>query len=151
MWRARTALLLAIGALVAAPASACTISSPGVAFGAYNPRATGNDDATGTISLDCAPSVTAPVVQLAAGLSGIFSTRRMTSGSWQLNYNLFTNSARSIIWGTGIGGSVSQTLSGGTVSGGRRRFSRTVYGRIPPSQNVGAGSYSDTITLTVIF
>ena len=43
------------------------------------------------------------------------------------------------------------TLSGGTISGGTRNFSRSIFGRIPALQNVGAGSYSDTIILTVTF
>jgi spore coat protein U-like protein len=151
MRRADLLLAIALGLLAAAPASACTISSAGVAFGAYNPRATGADDATGTISLDCAPNVTAPVVQLSTGQSGTYANRRLTSGSWNLNYNLYTNAARTVVWGNGTGGSQSQTLSGGTVSGGRRRFSRTVYGRIPGQQNVGVGSYGDTVVMTVIF
>ena len=151
MWRARLLLWIAIGACAAPPAAACTISSAGVAFGAYNPRAAGNDDSMGTISVACPTTITAPVVQLSTGQSGTYSPRRLQAGSWNLNYNLYTNTARTTIWGNGTGGSVSQTLSGGTVSGGQRRFSRTVYGRIPPLQNVGVGSYGDTIVLTVIF
>lgn len=151
MWRARLLLAVAAGALMGAPAAACTISSPGVAFGAYDPRAAGNDDSSGTISVACATTVTAPVVQLSTGQSGTYSPRRMRSGGWNLNYNLYTNTARTTIWGNGSGGSVSQTLSGGTISGGQRRFSRTVYGRVPPLQNVGAGSYGDTVVMTVIF
>jgi spore coat protein U-like protein len=151
MWRARLLLSLAVGLGLATPAAACTISSAGVAFGAYNPRATGADNSSGTITVVCASTVTAPVVQLSTGQSGTYSARRMTSGGWNLNYNLFTNSARTTIWGNGTGGSVSQTLSGGTVSGGQRTFTRTVFGRIPALQNVGAGSYGDTITLTVVF
>jgi spore coat protein U-like protein len=151
MWRARLLLSVVPGLLAASPAGACTISSTGVAFGAYNPRATGNDDSTGTINVACPTAVTAPVVQLSTGQSGTYSPRRLRAGSWNLNYNLYTNTARTTVWGNGSGGSVSQTLSGGTISGGQRRFSRTVYGRVTPLQNVGAGSYGDTIVMTVIF
>jgi len=154
MRRARsTALLaaaLALGA-IGTEARACTVSSAGVAFGAYNPRSTGARNGTGTISIACATTVTAPVVALSAGASGSYAARRMTSGGWSFNYNLYTNSARTIIWGDGSGGSVSQTLSGGTISGGQRRFTPTVYGRIPALQNVGAGSYGDTVIMTVTF
>ena len=152
MRRAESLLLAALTlAAVPTPARACTVSSAGVAFGAYNPRSTGAGNGTGTISVSCHPSVSAPVVTLSTGGSGSYATRRMTSGAWLLNYNLYTNSARTIIWGDGSGGSVSQTLSGGSVSGGQRRFSRTIYGRIPALQNVGAGSYGDTIIMTVTF
>lgn len=152
MRHAEPLLVLALAlAAIAAPAQACTVSSAGVAFGAYDPRSTGAWNGTGTISIACATTVTAPVVTLSTGGSGTYSSRRMTSGAWLLNYNLYTNSARTIIWGNGTGGSVSQTLSGGTISGGQRRFSPTVYGRIPALQNVGAGSYGDTIIMTVTF
>lgn len=147
--RAIAALLLL--AAPAAPAAACTITATGVAFGAYNPQATGHDNSTGTIQLACAPSVTAPIVALSAGGSGTFSPRRLDGGAFDLDYNLYSNSGRTTIWGNGTGGTVTVTLSGGTVSGGVRRFSRTIYGRIPRLQNVGAGSYSDTITVTVTF
>lgn len=152
MRRAESLLLAALTlAAVPTPAQACTVSSAGVAFGAYNPRSTGPRNGTGTISVACHPSVSAPVVTLSTGGSGSYATRRMMSGAWLLNYNLYTNSARTIIWGDGSGGSVAQTLSGGSVSGGQRRFSRTIYGRIPTLQNVGAGSYGDTIIMTVTF
>lgn len=149
----RTSFLAAgmAGALLAAPAPACTISSAGVAFGGYNPRSASPDNGSATISLACATTVTAPVVTLGTGQSGTYSPREMTSGGWTLNYNLYTNSARTIVWGDGTGGTVSLTLSGGTIIGGLRRFSRTVYGRIPALQNVGAGTYGDTVVMTVIF
>lgn len=151
MWRARFLFAATLVASVATPAAACTISSTGVAFGAYDPRATGHNNGTGTISVACPTNITAPVVQLSTGQSGTYSTRRMSSGGWTLNYNLYTNSGRTVIWGNGTGGSQSLSLSGGTVSGGQRRFSRTIYGRIPALQNVGAGSYGDTMVMTVIF
>ncbi len=143
------ALLAAPCAL--APAAACTISSAGVAFGAYNPQATGHDNSTGTVSVACAPSVMAPIVALSTGVSGTYANRTLIGGAFTLNYNLYSNSGRTTVWGDGTGGSVTVTLSGGSVSGGVRNFSRTIYGRIPRLQNVGAGSYSDTITLTVTF
>ena len=149
--RAFLAAALLAAPFFCAPASACTISSAGVAFGAYNPQSAANDDSTGTVTLACAPTVTAPVVALSTGGSGTYSPRRMTNGAFNLNYNLYTTAARTVIWGNGIGGTVTQTLTGGTVSGGIRNFSRTIYGRAPGSQNIGAGAYLDTITLTVTF
>ncbi|HYI48986.1 MAG TPA: spore coat U domain-containing protein [Allosphingosinicella sp.] len=147
--------ILAAGLLAAplalAPAGACTISSAGVAFGAYDPQIPGNDDSTGTVSVECHPSVSSPIVALSAGQSGTFAGRSMTSGSYTLTYNLYADSGRATIWGDGTSGTVTVTLTGGSVSGGQRRFSRTIYGRVPGSQNVGAGTYGDTITLTVTF
>lgn len=149
----RASAALAAAALLAAPAAApaCTISAVGVAFGAYNPQSAANDDGTGTVNLGCPPSVTAPIVALSTGGSGTYSPRRMAGGAFNLDYNLYTTAARTTTWGDGTGGTVTLTLTGGTVSGGVRNFSRTIYGRAPGSQNVGAGTYSDTITLTVTF
>jgi spore coat protein U-like protein len=144
-------LAAALIAAPLAPAGACTISAPGVAFGAYDPQSAANDDSSGNVNLACPTTVTAPVVALSTGGSGTYSPRRMTNGAFNLNYNLYTTSARTVVWGNGTGGSVTQTLSGGTISGGTRNFTRTIFGRSPGSQNVGAGAYSDTITLTVTF
>jgi spore coat protein U-like protein len=152
MQPARRFLLAAtLTAAPLAPAGACTISATGVAFGAYDPQNASNDDSTGTVNLACPTTVTAPVVALSTGGSGTYSPRRMTNGAFTLSYNLYTATARTVIWGNGSGGTVTQTLSGGVISGGTRNFSRTIYGRAPGSQNIGAGAYSDTITLTVTF
>ena len=149
----RIAIAIAIALLApAAPApAACTISATGVAFGSYDPGSASPDDSTGTVDVGCHPSDAAPTVALGTGLSGSYSPRAMTAGSYSLGYNLYTSSARNIVWGDGTSGTVTQTLSGGSVSGGVRRYSRPVYGRIPGSQNVGAGAYGDTIILTVTF
>ena len=155
MRRARHLLFLL--AVLAAPwaygaaDAACTISATGVAFGNYDPQSGTNLDGVGTIDVGCHPSDNAPTVSLSAGSSGTFSSRTMLSGGDSLDYNLYTTSARNIVWGDGFGGSVTVTLTGGSVSGGTRRYTRSVFGRIPGSQNVPAGSYGDTITLTATF
>ena len=144
-WLLAPALLLG-----AAPAGACTISVTSVAFGSYNPQSPANDDSAGNIALDCPANVQSPVVAIEAGLSGSIAARAMRNGSFQLNYNLYSDATRLILWGNGVVGSTI-TLSGGQISQGDRLFSRTIYGRIPPGQNVGAGTYSDTLVVTVIF
>lgn len=149
--RALLAAALLAAPLACAPAAACTISATGVAFGAYDPLSTTHDDSTGTVNLGCPPAVSAPIVALSAGGAGTFSPRRMAGGAFNLDYNLYSDSGRTTIWGDGTGGTSTVTLSGGTVSAGTRNFSRTIYGRIPRLQNVGAGAYGDTITLTVTF
>ena len=141
----------ALGMIAAERSTACTISAPGVAFGAYDPRSAAPNDGAGTIIVSCPPRVTAPVVQLGTGISGSFAARRMVSGAWTLDYNLYSNSGRTVTWGDGTGGTVTQTLSGGIVLAGQRRFARTVYGRIAAGQNVGVGSYGDTVFVTIVF
>jgi len=153
----RAERLLIAAALLAAPwahaaaDAACTIGATGVAFGGYDPQSGSNDDGVGTIDVGCHPSDGAPTVSLSAGSSGSFAARTMLSGGSGLDYNLYTTSARNVVWGDGFGGSVTVTLTGGSVSAGTRRYTRSVFGQVPASQNVPAGSYGDTITLTVTF
>jgi spore coat protein U-like protein len=69
----------------------------------------------------------------------------MTDGaSHNLGYGLYTTNAYGTIWGDGSGGT---TTVAGTGNGAAQAV--TVYGRIPPSQFVAAGSYTDHVTVTV--
>ncbi len=151
-WR-RAALLPAAlgGVLISVPARACTITVAGVTFGAYDPQLAAPDDGAGTVDLACHPSVQSPVVSMNAGAYGSMATRKMASGASRLDYNLYTTIARTIVWGDGSQGSATVTMTGGRVNSGVRRFSRTIYGRIPTGQFVPAGTYGDTITVTVTF
>ena len=152
MRRAGHRILAVLGLLLApVPAWACTVSSAGVAFGAYNSLSGAPDDSTGTILVECHPSDHSVEVAIGAGLSGSFATRRMNNGAATLNYNLYTSAARTLVWGDGTQGSVTQTLTGGTVSSGTRRFTAIVYGRIPAAQSVPFGTYNDTVVVTVTF
>ena len=92
-------------------------------------------------------------VTLGKGLnSTTYSPRRMASGANLLNYDFYTSSAYSSIWGDGTGGSqkVSGTLNILVVGGTTNQL--VVYGRIPGSQStVRAGSYSDAVVVTVTY
>ena len=145
------AAVLLAGLVVGGRAEACTISATGVTFGAYDPRAAGADDGVGSIDIACHPSDGSATVALGTGSSGSYLARRMSGAAAQIDYNLYTTSARNIVWGDGSGGTATVTLTNGSVSAGRRRFSADIFGRIPALQNVGAGTYSDTIVVTVTF
>ena len=148
---AAASLLLGLLLAPATAEAACTVSSTGVAFGSYDSLSGAPDDSTGTVNVDCHPSDQSIEIEIGAGLSGSFAARRMSNGAATLDYNLYTDSGRSIVWGDGTGGSVTQTLNNGVVNSGTRRFSATVYGRIPGSQSVPMGTYGDTLIVTVIF
>ena len=68
---------------------------------------------------------------------------------WHL-YNLYTNASNSLVWGNGTGGTSvvgdSYTMTAGTVI---KNYS--VYMRIPRSQSINGGSYSDSIAVTVTY
>ena len=154
--------LTALSLALPLPASAlclgcsCSVNTTPVAFGTYNPMSTASRDSEGSVLFTCGGLVGGAVtydVTLGKGLnSTAFSPRRMSSGANRLDYDFYTSSAYSSIWGDGTGG--SQKISG-TVTilllGGTTR-ELVVYGRIPGSQTtVKAGSYSDAVLVTVTY
>ncbi len=121
----------------------CTVTALPVVFGAYNPLSSQNVDGAGSVSIACVPA-SAYAVSLNTGL-GTYSARRMASGSYSINYNLYVDAARTVVWGDGSG-------STSKVSDSAASAIYPVYGRIPGSQSAaGVGAYSDTITVTVSF
>ncbi|WP_242123833.1 spore coat U domain-containing protein [Sphingobium sp. Sx8-8] len=150
-------LVALAGMTMATPGWACTLcscsaSTTGVSFGGYDPGASSPKDGSGTVSLSCTGLVSlAGTIDMAMspGNSGNALARKMTQGAASLNYNLYTNSSRTTIWGTGSAGTsiVSATLTG------LLSFSQTVpvYGRIPAGQWVQAGPYADSVIVTITY
>lgn len=136
------ALLLALA--IAAPPlhAACTVSASGVVFGSYDVFNPASLDGAGNVNVNCDPVISF-TVKLSTG-GGSYSQRQMTGTSDVLNYNLYTNASRSIVWGDGTGGTSTGGGSGGSVN-------LPVYGRVTAGQNIPAGSYSDNIVVTVEF
>lgn len=127
---------------LAAPAAAatCSVSPQGVSFGSYDTLSSTALDGVGNINVSCDASVSF-TASLSTGGSGTFDPRRMAAGSDQLNYNLYTDATRTVVWGDGIGAS--------NVSATGTSVDLSVYGRIPARQTVPANVYSDTITVTI--
>lgn len=125
------------------------VSGTTVQFGTYNPVSGTARTAQGTITVGCAGIglLGAYTTSLSVG-AGTFAQRHLTSGANTLNYNLFTDSAYSQVWGNGTGGSITLGYSGllslSTVSS-------PVYARMPAGQDKPPGTYSATIIATVEF
>lgn len=140
----------------------CDVTATGVAFGIYNPIAGTNLDTTGNINFSCTrtglldltPGVSYSIL-LNTGGSGSYSSRQLSSGADTLNYNLYRDTARTLIWGDGTGGSSTQPGSVSfpliSLSSVTRDNDHPTYGRLFGGQNIPAGSYTDTITVTVEF
>lgn len=138
-WQALATAFLLLTSVVSS--AECTVAANGLNFGSYDVFTSGHTDSTGTVTVSC--TVETPyTLKLSAG-NGTFSERRLVSGSHNLNYNLYTDAARSLVWGDGSGGSV--TVGGNTDTSAEH----TVYGRIPARQNVYSGSYLDSIVVTL--
>lgn len=161
----RFALLLAclLPALLhagrAQAAADCNATATGVAFGAYDPLVTTSDDSTGTITVTCTNTGGGGTtvnysIALSTGVSGTYSQRYMSAGTPKLNYNLYRDSARSLVWGNGSGGTSLITGSltvGNGVGNGTKSATYTVYGRAPAQQNAAPGTYADSIVITLTF
>lgn len=130
----------------------CSVTATSVNFGIYNPLSSVANDSTGTVRVVCTLTVALPgsfTVDLSTGGSGSYAARKLRNGTSNLLYNLYTDTTHTQVWGNGTGGSVevSRTFSG-LLAIDR---SLTIYGRIAAGQNVPAGTYNDTILVTVTY
>jgi spore coat protein U-like protein len=142
--------LVLIAGAVEARAASCTIASvAGVALGTYDVFDAAPVDSTGTITYECTGVVETDTVQItvSTGGGGTFSPRAMSAGAETLSYNLYLDAARTVLWGDGTAG----TSTYGPLQPAEGQTAVTVFGRVPAGQDVAAGSYSDTVVITVIF
>jgi spore coat protein U-like protein len=153
--------LLAWATPMIARAQSCTVATTSVTFGAYDPTSATPRDINGAVQVDCFLDTVPVTIALDDGLNGTFANRKMVSGAFSMTYNLYTNASRSIVWGNGTAGTQTVTCTTGVTNGACagsfvifNLFSRTVYpvyGRIPTTQDVAVGTYSDTVQVTVTF
>jgi len=122
-------------------AAICTVSAGTLGFGTYSGAVL---NATAGITVNCSNGA-GYQVGLDDGANPSGTARRMAGpGTARLSYQLFRDSARTLAWGDG---SALGARVGGTGSGSNQ--SLTVYGRIPAGQSVAAGSYTDSVVVTV--
>jgi spore coat protein U-like protein len=144
----RVAFLAGLALFVLAPraahAQACSgLAATTINFGNYDVYDTADTVQVGTITYSC--RTVAPRVELSASANGAYRPRQMGElfafGN-TLNYDLYFDAARTIVWGTGADArTLPKTQNGST----------TVYGRIFAGQDVDAGFYLDLITVTFNF
>ena len=120
----------------------CTLGVQSVIFGSYDTLSAQNTDSAGSVSVTC-DSSDSFTIALSSG-HGTMLSRQMQSGAYSMTYNLYSDSLRSIIWGDGTSGTMLISTSGTGAT-------YAVYGRIPAAQNLPAGSYNDSITVTLTF
>jgi len=116
-----------------------------LSFGTYDPVSANvarDQDAMAKFQLRCVKGTSASV-SLNEGLYAAGSMRRMRGGDGYLNYQMYTDASRSSVWNT------SNTVTYSSTTPVPKHFS--IYGRIPAGQDVSAGVYMDTVTLSVSF
>jgi spore coat protein U-like protein len=144
--RAAVMLLAMVCVCTAAEAAQCTVSTSSVNFGTYDVFDTQPNDSTGTITLNCNGGARNVAITISRGSSPSYAYRFMNRVFELLFYNLYQDASRSVIWGDGSGGSQMEIVDNPPNN---RNVALTVFARIPPGQDVSAGSYSDTVTVTV--
>lgn len=136
-------------------AADCSVTASSFSFGNYNPLDTLPRDSSSTINVQCSligllSLTVAYTLSLSTGSSGSYSLRTLAGPGSPLGYQLYADAARLLVWGNGSSGTVtvsdSYLLGLGIVS---RNY--PIYGRLPADQQVGAGTYADSITVTLDF
>jgi spore coat protein U-like protein len=142
-------LVIFIWLLAGEAYAACTVSATGVNFGNYDTFVATPLETTGTVTVNCdlvqgqPPDVTISIST--SSNSGVFNPRQMKHAAQSdlLDYNLYTKQNRTTVWGDGTAGTSSIVIKG------TQQKKATIYGSIPPRQNVPPGTYSDILTVTI--
>jgi len=121
--------------------SSCSISASNMTFSSISTGTTSNSDATSSLTVNCSNG-TPYTIALGNG-NNYSGGRRMTNGTTNINYYLYTDSGRSTQWN-------AISMQSGTGNGSDQ--SVTVYGRVPSGQSIPyAGAYSDTVIATITY
>lgn len=104
-----------------------------------------NRDATSTIIVQCTNSTPYTIGLNQGAGTGATIANRILSGSAgaTITYSLYSNAGRTSVWGNTVG---TNTVAG-TGTGAAQNY--TVYGRVPPQTTPAAGTYTDTINVTL--
>jgi len=103
-----------------------------------------NIDQATTFQVQCTSGTAYDVgLNAGTGAGANTTTRKMTFGSDTVDYQMFSDVNRTVNWGDDF---LIDTV-GDTGDGSPQTF--TIYGRVPPQATPGAGTYTDTVTITV--
>ncbi|MCA1732735.1 MAG: spore coat U domain-containing protein [Acidobacteria bacterium] len=141
-------LVLLVCLTASAHAGNCRVSGvTPLNFGSYSVFSGAGVDISGTLTVQCSPGTSA-VVSLSTGGSGSYATRTL-QGPSVLPYNVYADATRTLIWGSGSAGSSVATLEVPEAEPGEKEFELPFYGRLMAGADVSAGTYSDTLMMTV--
>lgn len=134
----------------------CQMSATAINFGTYIPGNGATLKANSSISIQCTSGTATPTLALNAGASGGTMTNRLMlgPGGAKVQYNLYTSSSYSTVFGDGTGGSSTESVTIGTGSF-TTPVQVTVYGEFLDSAanrlSAAAGTYTDTVTATLTY
>ena len=124
----------------------CEVTATDLDFGTYTAQNNTPLQGTTLLRATCTPGTTYYIgLDQGQAPGATVNQRKMVSGAEVLNYQLYSDSNYSTIWGNTTG---TNTVTG---SGTGIAQDHTVFGSIPASQVIPAGDYSDTITVRVYY
>ena len=131
----------------------CLVSSGDIAFGTYVPTS-GALTGTSTVGVRCTAG-TAFTVALSAGQEASYAPRKLKdAGNNKLEYNLFTTTAHTTVWGDGTASTATQAGTGAGM-GAAQSQDLTVYAQLPDNAANQLAppslTYADNITVTVTY
>jgi spore coat protein U-like protein len=117
-------------------------------FGGYEDGSPVGVITTMTVELDCKNLGGAPPIVTAgpSANTGDYQDRQLANRDSRLRYQVYINSARTIVWGDGTQNTQPVVATG---TGTTTKFF-TVYGGIFQGQSGEVGNYSDTLQVTVV-
>jgi spore coat protein U-like protein len=132
-------------------------SASAMTFGSYT-AGTGNVDQTSSIVLRCSNTTTYGIgLDAGTGVGSTLAQRKMTIGAGgannEVNYNLYTDAARTVLWANPVTAATAAGNQGGTGTGLGNTATHTVYGRLTDDATSQAATpsalYTSTVTLTI--
>lgn len=93
----------------------------------------------GALQIQCTSALPYSIL-IGAGSHDLDDQRRMAKGSEYISYNLYQDTGRNTQWSKT--GTVSRTATGAQEN-------LAIYGRVPPQDVPSAGTYTDTVQVTV--
>lgn len=121
-----------------------TVTAGDMDFGTAGPLVT-KVDTTSTINVTCTKG--APFhIGLDGGSANDINARVMSDGSGNtVGYQLYTDTTRTDVWGNTVGTDAQAETGTGTSQ------DITVYGEVPAQTTPPAGTYTDTVAVTVTY
>ncbi|SEE37861.1 Spore coat protein U (SCPU) domain-containing protein [Rhizobiales bacterium GAS191] len=134
---------------VGASAQTCTVSMPAVAFGSVNVLTGTAVDTTSTMTVSCTGGGAFGIrlcISLGVGSAGDTSSRQLTGpSSAKLRYDLYSDSARTLLWGSWQTGYDTSGVQLDVPANGSTPVTVNA-GLLGSQQTAAAGSYSSTFT-----
>ena len=127
----------------------CTITFNDINHGTVSTLAANNDAASAGDNITCSFADSYTIALNVGTGGGTYATRTLANGANTLNFNVYSDAARTTIWGDGSGGSavLTKTSTGGGVADAIDVYSRVLGGQTGKPE----GTYSSTITATATF